>query len=114
MRKEGKIWGETTAVFEARSFAVHVLRIAAGGFCSEHQHGAKSNTFYVISGRLAIDIWRDELVDRVILEPGEATRIEPGVWHRFEALDETLALEIYEVALSAADIARRSHGGRRA
>jgi mannose-6-phosphate isomerase-like protein (cupin superfamily) len=110
---QGKIWGETATLLETPFFSIHILDIKAGGFCSEHRHAAKYNDFLVISGRLEITIFREDgIEDKTTLGPEDRTEIEPGVWHKFRALEDTRCLEIYRVELRNEDIDRRSHGGK--
>jgi mannose-6-phosphate isomerase len=113
MDKQSKIWGETSLILETPSVSVHLLRIEAGGYCSEHRHERKANHFFVIYGRLAIRQWRNGEADVTTLDAGESLKIPVGGWHQFEALDQTLALEIYEAAPVEEDIIRRSVGGVR-
>lgn len=112
--KEGKAWGETTGLVQAPLFSIHYLRVEKGGYCSEHRHAAKKNLFFVLVGRLRIRIWRPEgIVDVVDLGPEQETEIPPGVYHQFEGLESTLAIEVCEVELEPGDIDRRTHGGKR-
>jgi mannose-6-phosphate isomerase-like protein (cupin superfamily) len=94
---------------------VHLLRIEAGGFCSEHRHERKLNHFHVLSGRLLIHQWPEgvgqDQPDTTPLEVGESATIVPGVWHSFTAMAPTVAIEIYEAAPVEEDIIRRTTGG---
>ena len=117
MSKQGKIWGETEEIYNNGILSVNVLHVKKGGFCSEHQHARKSNLFHIVSGRLQIVQWQGctegEAPDATVAVSGESTAIPAGVWHQFEALEDTLCLEIYEVRFSGDDITRRTHGGMR-
>lgn len=117
---QGKIWGETQEIFRSEALSVNVLRIRAGGFCSEHKHEKKSNIFHIVSGALEIAVWPDpvevqppQAPDLTTALPGASTAIPAGVWHQFRALEDTIAIEIYETALDGGDIVRRTHGGQR-
>lgn len=113
--KKGKIWG-TTALIHATPFTeTHVLEIKRGGFCSEHRHARKTNLFFVISGRIRIRIWNDgPTPDETDLVAGQSTSVPPGVFHQFDAIEDSLVLEIYESASIEEDIDRRTVGGTRA
>jgi len=111
MAKSGKVWGETQELFNNGTVSVNYLKIKAGGYCSEHRHIKKSNQFFVISGRLAIQIWHGDNKDETIIKPGDMTTIPPGVFHRFWAITNVECLEIYEVRFDGEDIERRTHGG---
>ena len=109
--KQGKVWGTTEEIFNNGIVSVNRLHIVKGGFCSEHCHARKANIFHIINGNLKLEIWHQDIKDTTILWQGEATTIEPGVWHKFEALTDVDCLEVYEVRLEAEDINRRTHGG---
>jgi mannose-6-phosphate isomerase-like protein (cupin superfamily) len=113
--KQGKVWGTTVKMFEIPGvITIHSLEIKAGGFCSEHVHKTRKNIFYVIAGKLAVQIWRSDFsVDRTVLNAGEITEVDCGVYHDFEALEDTLALEIYTGDVGETDIVRRTMGGKR-
>lgn len=90
------------------------LEINKGGFCSEHIHKLKYNLFYVISGRLKITIWRENNVkDITTLTAGQVSAVSPGFYHKFEGLEKTECIEIYQVLLIESDIERRTQGGPR-
>jgi len=113
MPRQGKVWGETEEIFNNGTVSINLLRIKAGGYCSEHRHSKKSNIFFVLSGELKIDIWRERIgmIDSTIIRQGESTMIESGLWHKFEALNDVECLEVYEIKLSSDDIERRTSGG---
>ena len=108
----GKVWGTSRLLFSANNVEIHRIAVAQYGICSKHRHRHKSNAFYVESGRLAIDVWKHDypLVDRTVLEPGDYTVIAPGEFHRFQALEDAVAYEIYFVELDSADIERETVG----
>jgi mannose-6-phosphate isomerase-like protein (cupin superfamily) len=114
--QQGKVWGTTTTLFASPFFSVHLLRIDAGGFCSEHRHERKLNHFSVLAGTLSIHQWPggdigQDQPDRTALRAGDGLTIPVGVWHQFHAIEPTLCLEIYEAAPVEEDIIRRSQGG---
>ena len=111
--KHGKSWGQTEEIFNNGVVSVNHLKINKGGYCSEHRHAAKSNLFFIVSGNLAIEIWRPPLneKDETVLWQGEMTTVEPGVYHRFRALTDVECFEIYAVRFEGEDIERRTTGG---
>jgi len=113
VRIQGKVWGETTCIFQTDTVSAHYLRIKEGGYCSDHQHRHKSNVFYVIRGKLKITINTGAGEDRTVLTDGQSTAVPPGLWHKFEALEDTECIEIYRVFLQEPDIERRTIGGMR-
>lgn len=115
MLTQGKLWGETTDIFKNMNTEVHYLEINKNGFCSEHKHGYKYNIFFVIEGKLRIKIWRrkGEQPDITVLNRYDMSAVPPGVYHQFEAIENTKCLEIYQAFLEGPDIIRRRVGGIR-
>ena len=64
-------------------------------------------------GKLKITIHETEydLIDETIVSTGDLTIVKPGKFHEFEALENTIAYEIYWVELSHDDIERENVGG---
>ena len=109
--RAGKIWGETTEFFRNALVSAHHLDIKKGGYCSKHSHKHKYNLFYVISGLLKITIWHGNDEDITVIRPGQCTAVSPGFFHKFEALEDTVCIEIYQVFLEDPDIERETIGG---
>lgn len=111
--KQGKIWGSTELVALVPGVVeLHRLEAVEGGVCSKHAHQSKTNGFYVESGKLLIREWqqRYDLVDETILEAGDYCTVPPGVQHQFEALEDTVAFELYYAELISDDIIRETIG----
>tara|TARA_B100001778_G_scaffold334879_1_gene348563 strand:- start:6505 stop:6726 length:222 start_codon:yes stop_codon:yes gene_type:complete len=68
--------------------------------------------FYVEKGKLKIEVWQKDcdLVDETIITEGQSTSVPPGLQHRFSALEDTIAFEIYFVELDNNDIIRIDRG----
>lgn len=114
MITEGKVWGRTTLIAETETTSVHSLEILPGGFSSKHRHRIKRNLFFIISGAVKISVWRGKKwPDETILRAGETIEVEPGIWHKFEALEESRLIETYTVHLEHPDIERADTGGIR-
>jgi mannose-6-phosphate isomerase-like protein (cupin superfamily) len=114
MRKEGKIWGDTTELFNTGLCELHRIHGKPGYMCSEHYHEYKHNWFYVIEGKILIRRWKkNDVVDETILGPSETTCVPPNEWHQFEVLEDCDALEAYWPEIQAIDIVRRTQGGKK-
>lgn len=110
--RQGKNWGYTTKFFENAMVSAHHLEINEGGYCSEHLHKHKYNSFYIVSGVLEISIWRNgKTPDVTAIEAGQSTAIPPGFYHKFKGITKCEAIEIYQVLLVEPDIERRIIGG---
>ena len=110
--KAGKVWGDTELVHANGVLEFHRINFTAGGVCSKHKHEFKWNGFFVESGRLLIRAWKNdyELTDETILEAGDFTQIKPGEFHQFEALEDSVAFELYWAEFSHNDIQRENVG----
>lgn len=112
--KQGKVWGQTEELIRTPLVEVHRIHINPEMRCSMHKHNQKWNMFYVIEGRLAIDVEKNDyaLVDTTVLEAGEWTSVKPGEYHQFRSLDvPVVALEIYYLEPLFTDIVRKNVGG---
>lgn len=112
---EGKIWGNTELLEANGVLEFHRICARAGGVCSKHKHNHKWNGFFVESGRLLIRIWKKDydLVDETVLTAGQYTKVAPGQYHQFEALEDTVAFELYWAEFDHTDIERETTGFRK-
>ena len=110
--KAGKVWGLTEQIEMNGVLEFHRIEMNKGGVCSKHLHEFKWNGFYVESGRMLIRVWQNDydLVDETILEPGEYTKVRPGVYHQFECLKDGVAFELYWAEFNHNDIQRETVG----
>lgn len=110
----GKCWGRTKCILKNPFCEVHRLQASKGTVCSIHLHRFKTNLFFVESGKLLIRVWKNEydLIDETILGPGEYTEVSPNEKHQFEALEDTIAFEVYYPEGITNDIVRDNVGGK--
>lgn len=108
----GKVWGNTSKIFEHNNVSIHFLNAKCGHKCSKHIHEHKYNKFFVISGCIEISVWKNgyELVDETILEAGMSTTVSPGEYHKFTVHADSKVLEIYWTELADDDIIREGIG----
>ena len=118
MTRQGKKWGYTTEIFRNAFTSAHHLEVRKGGFCSEHRHKHKYNSFYIIMGVLEITIWQQDedgnetgIKDITLLASGQSSEVPTGLWHQFRAITKCDAIEMYQVLLEGEDIDRRTEGG---
>jgi mannose-6-phosphate isomerase-like protein (cupin superfamily) len=110
----GKVWGSTSPLIVTPLFEAHRLSIRPGMRCSVHAHQRKWNAFVVLSGRLFIDVVKNDypLTDTTELAQGDMTTVRPGEFHSFRTGDEACeAIEFYYPEALSEDIVRRDHGG---
>jgi len=113
---EGKDWGTTQCIFKNDSVEVHRIFAFKGGYCSEHVHSSKFNQFYVESGSLEVSIFSNNNQQSMhsaksTVNHGMSLVVKPGVKHKFEAMEDTIAFEIYWTEIDSFDITRYKSGG---
>ena len=109
----GKTWGQTETILQNSFVEFHRIDIKKNGYCSLHKHEFKHNMFYVISGELEIEVYKNDydLVDTTLLCAGEMTICKPNEYHRFKALTDVLCFELYYPEPLSKDILRKDVGG---
>ena len=116
MVRRGKIWGSTSTIFNKNNVEIARIEVKEGAYCSKHLHKYKYNMFLVERGVLEVTIYRYDanhvIEDVTILNDGDSTFIEPNLYHKFCAKEDTIAYEIYWTELDSNDIVRESVGGR--
>ena len=114
IRQEEKLWGMNYIMHIDNVFQACHITIKKGGFCSNHRHTHKWNQFYIISGKLAVELFKDgdkTPYSILYLGPNDSIKVMPGVNHKFHAMEDTEAIEIYSVNVSEEDILREDTGG---
>ena len=108
----GKIWGETELIHSNGVLEFHRIKVQKGGKCSKHRHRYKWNGFFIEEGGLIITVWKNDynLIDITLLRPGQFTQVKPGEYHQFEAVDDTIAFELYWAEFNHNDIERETAG----
>ena len=101
-----KIWGTNNEIYSNDICSVNVLHIKKGGTCSLHTHKSKHNVFYVISGQLKIKTDKGDSV----LSQGHSFTVFAETKHQFQALEDTVAVEVMFVKYDPQDIDRESVG----
>ena len=101
-----KCWGKNTEIFDNSSVSVNILNLVKGGVCSWHFHRHKSNTFYLVSGKVLIKTEHNE----TILEPGHSILVLAPLKHQFEALEDSKLIEVMHVSYDPSDIVRETQG----
>lgn len=90
-----KPWGSELWYAHTDRYAGKILRVNAGQRLSVQYHLEKDETSYLLSGRAKISQGpsSEQMHEREV-HPGEAWRNEPHVVHTFEALEDSVVLEV--------------------
>jgi mannose-6-phosphate isomerase-like protein (cupin superfamily) len=86
-----KKWGYEIWIENNDLYCGKHLHALPNKYCSVHYHKNKKETFYVISGELALqystnlnkEVWDTGIVDNIILRKGDSFTLEPYTAHRF-------------------------------
>jgi mannose-6-phosphate isomerase len=94
-RKVEKPWGWELVWAEGDRYAGKLLFVRAGQALSLQYHERKDESWYVQSGRAALELGRVgfELEEQEI-GPGDTFHFAPGTVHRVRALEDTLIVEV--------------------
>lgn len=114
--KTHKVWGYTQSVAVTdRPTHTALAFLKRGGYSSRHYHKDHFNRFIVVTGCLQISIWRDGRLETLDVKPWEAIDVEPEIWHKMMAWQDTNLIEIYwpkdGCDLNVEDIVRENSGG---
>lgn len=91
-----KLWGYETIPVNNDRYCGKILTVLPNGMaCSIHYHKKKKETFYVLSGKLHLQLFRQIspgstdcfIDDEIRLRVGEAITIDPLTPHRFWSLE---------------------------
>ena len=94
-KRVDKPWGYETIWALTDRYCGKLLFIRAGEQLSLQFHRAKDETIYVHQGRIELEMAApgEAAPHSEIVGAGAAFRIEPGVVHRWRALEDTVVLE---------------------
>ena len=83
-----KVWGKEIWI-ENRDYCGKRLIVNKGFRCSMHFHKNKHETFYLISGRILMEMGDK----KYIMRPGHSIFIKPNTKHRFTGLEDSEIME---------------------
>ena len=112
-RRIDKPWGYELVWALSDRYCGKLLHVNAGEQLSLQFHRVKDETIYIHEGRIELEIGLpgDAAPHTEVVGVGSAFRIEPGVVHRFRALEDSVILEVSTPDLD--DVVRlEDHYGR--
>ncbi|MBS3132454.1 cupin domain-containing protein [Candidatus Woesearchaeota archaeon] len=88
-RKEvDKVWGKEVWIVN-RDYCGKILVLNKGYRCSMHHHKLKDETFYILKGKVLLEIG----MKKHVMNPGDSMLIKPGQKHRFTGLEDSEIVE---------------------
>lgn len=83
-----KVWGHEEIIVN-RDYCGKKLILNKGYRCSMHYHKNKDETFYILSGKVLLEIG----MQKNIMLPSDSMLIKPGQKHRFTGLEDSEIIE---------------------
>ena len=83
-----KVWGHEEVIAN-RDYCGKKLVLNKGFRCSMHHHKLKDETFYILNGKVLLEIG----MQKSIMLPGDSMLIKPGQKHRFTGLEDSEIIE---------------------
>lgn len=96
VRRVEKPWGYELIYAHSDRYCGKLLFVRAGEQLSLQFHRVKDETIYVQEGRIELEIGDpgQQALDVEIVGPGRSFRLQPGMVHRWRALEDSLVLEV--------------------
>lgn len=85
-----KPWGREIWYADHEQYAGKVLEVSAGQRLSLQKHAIKEETLYLLSGHVTLTFGTEQFDWR----PGMRVHIPTGTVHRFEAVEDSVLLEV--------------------
>lgn len=90
-----KPWGHEVWWADTDAYAGKILHVEAGHRLSLQLHREKDETSYLLSGKLRLTRGPStEDLHELEIGPGHAWRVEPGMVHSIEAIEDSVVLEV--------------------
>jgi mannose-6-phosphate isomerase-like protein (cupin superfamily) len=85
-----KVWGHEEWMVNTPLYCGKFLYLKKGKRCSMHYHKNKDETFYILKGKVLMQVENKEKV----MKSGEVSHILPLIRHRFSGLEDSVIIEI--------------------
>ena len=89
-----KGWGHEEWIHNDELYCGKKLVVRAGKRCSLHYHKLKTETFYVASGKITLELYYPDGTENIrVMQTGDHALLVPGVVHRFIAHEDSEIIE---------------------
>ncbi len=89
-----KGWGKEILMTNTEKYCGKLLYVEKGKRSDMHFHRKKDKTFYVLSGKILMEIWKENEDIEKMMGEGDSVRIKPKQTHRFNGLEDSVMIEI--------------------
>jgi D-lyxose ketol-isomerase len=83
-----KVWGREEWIYNG-AYCGKLLYVTEQFCCSMHKHKIKHETFHLLSGDIILELDGQS----INMSPGDSIVIEPGLYHRFTGLADSVMIE---------------------
>jgi len=87
-----KVWGNELIITNSPLYCGKILNLFARHRCSIHYHRCKTETFYILSGLVLMEL-ENYQSEPFIMRPGDVIDILPQMKHRFTGLLDSKIIE---------------------
>ena len=90
IKKKKKVWGSEIWMVNCEKYCGKILNLKKGYRCSLHQHFIKDESFFILEGKVLMQI-----VDVIkTMNVNDVVHIPPRTIHRFTGLEDSKIIEI--------------------
>lgn len=95
IKRVEKVWGYEEWIANNDKYCGKILNLKKGFRCSIHYHKNKHETFYILAGKVLMELFDGRGIrEKIRVRPiGEVQVIEPGQKHRFTGMDDSRIIE---------------------
>ena len=88
-----KVWGHEEWIVNTDKYCGKKLVFKKGYRLSLHYHKIKDETFYLVQGKVLVELVENGVKSTKIMTPGDSIRVLPLVHHRISALENSEVME---------------------
>jgi len=92
-----KGWGRELWIANSPLYCGKILEVKKGKRCSIHYHKIKDETFYILKGKVEMNLFPEGYPAEpktIIMEKGDTVHIPKELAHQFRGIEDTEILEI--------------------
>ncbi len=106
MKHIKKVWGSEQWIANSSKYCGKILNLNQGFRCSKHMHKEKDETFYLLEGKVALELGNRT----ILLKPGNSVHVPQNALHSFSGLENSRIIE-FSTTHSDADSYRKTKSG---
>lgn len=105
-----KVWGHEEWIVNNPKYCGKKLVLKRGTRCSVHKHNIKEETFYILSGKVLMELEFEGKKESRLMTAGDVQHIKIGMWHRFTGIENSEIMEFSTFHMDEDSIRRENSG----